>query len=121
VLAHLDHRERGGYERIELELSLHDDAAAGADASADRSPDERRVRGLVYMASPENESYLGPAPVEAIARQIASARGPSGENPEYVFELERSLHSIGALDRHVFEVATALRSLVEARARETDS
>jgi cation transport regulator ChaC len=120
VLPHLDHRERGGYERIELELSLQGEAARPSTAS-DRRPAELRVRGLVYMARPENENYLGPAPIEAIARQVASARGPSGENPEYVFELERSLRSIGAHDSHVFGVAAALRALVEEPSREADS
>lgn len=118
VLPHLDHRERGGYERIELELSIQ---AARPRACSEPASTERRVRGLVYMASPENENYLGPAPVEAIACQVASARGPSGENPEYVFELERSLQSIGAHDSHVFDVAAALRSLIEGRCRGGDS
>ena len=121
VLSHLDHRERGGYERIELELWLAREPRNGSRAGAGREPGGMRVRGLVYMAGPENESYLGPAPIAAIARQVASASGPSGENPEYVFELERSLQSIGARDRHVSDVAEALRSLLDARATEADS
>lgn len=120
VLAHLDHRERGGYERIELPLSLLGSASPARSPLHVRSV-EQRVVGLVYLAGPENESYLGPASVEAIAQQVASARGPSGKNPEYVFELERSLRSIGAHDSHVFEVASALRALLGAGAQEADS
>jgi cation transport regulator ChaC len=96
VLAALDHRERGGYSRIPLTLSILD---AGTP---------RRVEGLVYVATPENENYLGPAPLAAIAEQVAFAEGPSGANPEYVFELVRSLRAMGSTDRHVFAVAEAL-------------
>ena len=108
VLAGLDHRERGGYERVELEISL------GAQR-ADSTP--RRVRGLVYVAHPENENYLGPAPIEAIAAQIAAAEGPSGENPEYVFELARSLRGMGADDAHVFSLEAVLEGLLASGPR----
>ena len=106
VLATLDHRERGGYERIEVEISL---GLEGARRSA-------RV-GLVYIATPENENYLGPASIEQIAGQIAEARGPSGANPEYVFELARALRGMGTRDEHVFAVESALAALGGAEGR----
>jgi len=102
VLAGLDHRERGGYARLEIEIRL-------------TGHPPRTVPGLVYVATPENPEFLGPASPEAIARQIATARGPSGANPEYVFELARSLRAMAAPDGHVFEVEAALlRVLGEA-------
>jgi cation transport regulator ChaC len=103
VLVELDHRERGGYERLELDLFL------ASDVQPSGRVDPERARGLVYIAGPHNDNYLGPAPVAEIARQVAQARGPSGANPEYVFELARSLRAMGAEDEHVFEVADALR------------
>lgn len=106
VLATLDHRERGGYERFEVEISL------GLEGGRRRS-----CVGLVYIATPENENYLGPAPVGQIADQIAGARGPSGENPEYVFELARALRGMGARDEHVFAVESALAELGGADGR----
>lgn len=108
VLAHLDHRERGGYERLELEVSL---------GTQERDGVRRRVRGLVYVAHPENENYLGPAPIDAIAAQIAGAEGPSGQNPEYVFELAKSLRGMGAHDDHVFSLEAALDGLLPCRSR----
>jgi len=115
VLAGLDHRERGGYERLELELSL----ATVMETSG--RVDAERVRGLVYIAGPHNDNYLGPASVEAIARQVAAARGPSGANPEYVFELARSLRAMGAEDEHVSLVAEAVRRALSRADRESDA
>src|SRR5690606_26592629 len=64
VLAELDHRERGGYRRHAVELHF----------------DEQRVPepALVYVATPDNPNYLGPAALEAIAAQVLTAEGPSG-------------------------------------------
>jgi len=101
VLTGLDHRERGGYERIELEIEIHDEGADFATAFS--------VTGLVYIAGPGNSHYLGAAPIEAIANQIATASGPSGANPEYVFELADRLRAMGAMDTHVYSVETELK------------
>ncbi len=94
VLASLDHRERGGYERHPLDLHFDDST---------------RTTGLVYIATPANPNYLGPAPLDAIAAQIARARGPSGSNAEYVRELARSLREMPADDEHVFALDELLR------------
>jgi cation transport regulator ChaC len=98
VLSSLDHRERGGYERHAVDLHFEDGT---------------RASGLVYIATPANPNYLGPAPLDAIAAQVAAARGPSGSNAEYVRELARSLREMTADDEHVF----ALDALLDARER----
>jgi cation transport regulator ChaC len=106
-LAGLDHRERAGYERLVVEMTVLIE------------PHRReRVPGLVYIAGPDNDHFLGPAPVSEIARQIALAVGPSGANPEYVFELARSLREIGAEDEHVFAVEAALAKRLGRRAED---
>ncbi len=109
VLAGLDHRERGGYERVQLEIELREAAAFGDDDGRTQAP---CVAGLVYIASPDNDDFLGAAPIDAIAEQIKSATGPSGPNPEYVFELAKRLRAMGAKDGHVFGVEAALRRLM---------
>jgi cation transport regulator ChaC len=98
VMAHLDYREKGGYrlETTRLFFTAGADAGNGAD-------------GLVYIATPENPNYLGPADAVAIARQIRGARGPSGPNDEYVLRLAEALREIGAADEHVFELERLLR------------
>jgi cation transport regulator ChaC len=97
VLAELDVRERGGYERREVPLELEGGMPG---------------HGIVYIATPANHNYLGPAPLAAMAAQIAGARGPSGPNPEYVLRLADALRALGAADPHVFELEARLRELV---------
>ena len=96
VLATLDHRERGGYDRLEVELHFGDGAS---------------TPGLVYLAAPTNPNFLGEAPLEAIAAQIATASGPSGPNVEYVLRLANALRELTAVDDHVF----ALEQLLATR------
>ena len=67
------------------------------------------MAGLSYVATPANPNYLGPAPLPAIAEQIARAHGPSGPNAEYVRELARALRDMPADDPHVFELEALLR------------
>lgn len=96
VMAHLDHRERGGYQRLAVELRFpeHGDA---------------RAEGLIYLATEDNQNYLGPAPLEEIARQVRDAGGPSGANRDYVLELATFLREHGANDPHVFALEQLLR------------
>jgi cation transport regulator ChaC len=105
VLEELDHRERGGYDRIEIEMTIR--IAAEGEVS---------IPGLMYVANENNPNYLGPAPIENIARQILTATGPSGPNPEYVFELARSLRLMGGQDSHIDAVESALVRLAPDRA-----
>ncbi len=91
VLGTLAHREKGGYERIVLDVAF---------AEADR----RRARGFVYWAGADNLNYLGPAPLEEIAAQIVRSHGPSGPNVEYVLRLAEALRAMGVVDAHVFAV-----------------
>lgn len=94
VMANLDHREKGGYCRIDAELIL--------------APGAERVPGIAYLANPENPNYLGPATLDAIAAQVRASHGPSGANLDYVLKLAEALRAIGADDRHVFDLAETL-------------
>jgi len=99
VVAALDHREQGGYERVRVVARL------GAGAC-----ETRAVEALMYTATPGNPNYLGPADLDAIARQVRSAHGPSGENVDYVLELAQALRDMDAVDEHVFALEQRLRS-----------
>ena len=92
TIADLDHRERGGYERVSLPISTQDGV----------------VEGLTYIAGPENSNYLGPAHPTSLARQIAGASGPSGPNIEYLLRLQQSLDDLGYPDEHINDIVDAL-------------
>ncbi len=96
VLEALDVREQGGYERVETPVHFDDEATDTASAT-------------LWIATPRNHNYLGPATSEAIARQVQSSHGPSGPNPEYVLRLAEALRAMGAHDGHVFEIEALVR------------
>ncbi len=96
ILPALDHREKNGYQRIELDLELHDGRHAAA---------------LTWIAIADNHAWLGPADMHELAAHIQRSRGPSGGNPEYVLALAAALREMGAVDEHVFELERALLSL----------
>lgn len=104
VLAALDQREQGGYERDVVEVVL----AAGASALLGRT----KVEALVYRATPSNPNWLGEAPLDAIAEQVLRCTGPSGPNREYVLELAEALAGMGADDEHVMQLAALVRGRV---------
>ena len=102
VLERLDDRERGGYERHEVTLHFPRENDLSKQGS-----------GLVYLATPENHNYLGPAPLQAIAAQIRSSVGPSGANIEYVMRLAESLREMSADDEHVFALERLLQGMID--------
>lgn len=70
---------------------------------------------MVYIASPDTEvnpNYLGPAPLEEMAKQVVQAEGPTGPNREYLFLLEEALNQLGCEDFHVRDLATAVRKIL---------
>jgi cation transport regulator ChaC len=94
--AHLDHREKNGYLRLAIDIAFDE---GGSE------------EGLVYIATSENAAFLGPATEREIAAQIATARGPSGPNSEYLLELARALRALGRDDAHVFGIEHHLEQL----------
>jgi cation transport regulator ChaC len=97
VFEHLDHREKNGYDRHRVTMHLEGRA--------------HPVEGTFYVASADNPAFLGPDTDEAMAVHIASARGPSGTNRDYLLRLAEALREIGAEDDHVFNLERRLRAL----------
>lgn len=95
VFAHLDYREKNGYLRFPVHISFDDGDSA---------------EGLVYIADAANEAFLGAASEHDIARQIASASGPSGTNRDYLLDLAAALRALGQDDPHVFAIEQHLAS-----------
>lgn len=95
VIRGLDLREQGGYAQHRVEVQLGDGGLLR--------------EALIYVATPDNPSYAGPAPLPAIAAQVRSAHGPSGSNVEYVLRLADALRQMSAADEHVFALEALLR------------
>ena len=98
VLAHLDHREKDGYERVGV--AIHTTAGV--------------VDGITYIAPAGNPGFLGPAVPSVLAAHICRSAGPSGGNEEYLRELAAALHRLRANDAHV----SALLACVQALAKD---
>ena len=96
VLAHLDYREKGGYDRLAIEITF---------STTDS------VHGITYRATEENPEFLGDASDSKIAQQIIDSHGPSGSNIEYLNKLHESLLEINASDPHVTAIANHARAL----------
>ena len=99
VFKHLDHREKNGYLRVEAGMTFTDGS---------------RATGLTYLATSDNEAWLGEASELEIARHICGARGPSGENSDYLLELADSLRELGLDDPHIFAIEAHIRELQQA-------
>ncbi len=95
ILSSLDIREQGGYELLTERCELLDG---------------RTISAHVYVATPDNPNYLGPATTARLVEQISGARGPSGANAEYVLELADALAALGFEDPHVVELAAAIKA-----------
>ena len=69
---------------------------------------------MVYIGTTDNEAYVGPAPADAIAKQIHETYGPSGWNAEYLLNLAEALREIcpGVQDEHVFELETLVKERI---------
>lgn len=101
ALEYLEVREKQYDEKIYLDLYT------------DSLPKTPAVQAMmVYLATTNketNKNFLGPAPLEEMAKQIYLAEGPTGPNKEYLFKLEDALNKIGVVDPHVQDLANAVR------------
>ena len=93
----LDEREKNGYMRVWAKMTFDD----GTHAT-----------GLTYLATPENEAWLGEASELEIASHICAASGPSGSNADYLLDLAISLRELGLHDQHVFEIEKHIQEIL---------
>ncbi|MFT5644590.1 MAG: cation transport protein ChaC [Janthinobacterium sp.] len=96
VFAHLDQREKNGYLRLATSITF------GNGSSSE---------GLVYIATQDNEAFLGVASELDIAHHIARSTGPSGPNRDYLNDLAAALRTLGKSDPHVFAIEQHLAQI----------
>ncbi|PRW58191.1 Cation transport regulator 2 isoform B [Chlorella sorokiniana] len=93
TLEYLEWREKQYDQRALVDVHTADGAVA--------------LQALTFIATADtsrNPNYLGPAPLEDIAHQIATARGPSGPNWEYLFRLADAMRQFSVQDEELFEL-----------------
>jgi cation transport protein ChaC len=75
--------------------------------------DPNPIRCLVYIGLPSNPQFLGPQDPAALAKKILDSKGPSGENREYLFNLEAALTGLSkeSSDAHVSDLVKRCRAL----------
>ncbi|XP_062504932.1 putative glutathione-specific gamma-glutamylcyclotransferase 2 isoform X2 [Corticium candelabrum] len=101
VMSHLDHREKCGYETREMLFHPKDTLLQPFQVTA-------------YSASSDNPWYLGPAPLEDMATEIATRCGPSGRNAEYLLKLAESMRSIAPHhhDDHLYTLEEKVKRIL---------
>ncbi|XP_073959228.1 putative glutathione-specific gamma-glutamylcyclotransferase 2 [Choristoneura fumiferana] len=100
VTKYLDFREKNGYSKKTLTFHPKDEM---------HEPFELTL----YVATEDNESFAGPAPIEDIAKQIVNCKGPSGPNKEYLYNLAMAMRELvsDAKDDHLFTLENEVRKM----------
>lgn len=69
---------------------------------------------MVYIGMPDNPQFLGALDPQDVARKINESIGPSGENREYLLNLETALLELSSnsKDEHITDLAQRVRLLI---------
>ncbi|KAL1639947.1 hypothetical protein SLS58_007373 [Diplodia intermedia] len=80
--------------------------------AADNNTNEP-IHCLVYIGLPENPQFMGPQDPQRLAEHIARSSGPSGENRDYLYQLEQALLGLSAdsSDEHITDLARRCREV----------
>ncbi|KAF4517291.1 hypothetical protein B566_EDAN008625 [Ephemera danica] len=103
VLAQLDHREKGGYERTTALFYPRDESQGHLEVT-------------LYLASHTNPLFSPHrGSLEQLAQQVMQSEGPSGKNLEYVVKLAEAVRELNPdnehLDDHLFSLEQELLRL----------
>jgi cation transport regulator ChaC len=93
-------------------------SATTSQQTTDSTSIQSPIKCLVYIGLPTNPQFLGPQDPQALAEHIVASRGPSGENRDYLYELETALNELSpeSGDEHVSDLARRCRE-VEMKAK----
>lgn len=94
-------------------------ASEASDQTSDRSTRSygtdvpQQIECLCYIGLPDNPQFLGPQDPQALAEHIIISRGPSGENKDYLYQLEEALNGLSkeSGDEHISDLARRCREI----------
>ena len=95
ILAYLDYREKGGYQREVVKVTV--------DTLG------KQVPSLVYIGKPDNPNYWGQQEIPAIVNRIVNKSGPSGSNIDYFWNLYHHLKDLNISDQHLEQLAREIK------------
>lgn len=113
-MEHLGMREckLGGYSCMVLPF-VSRSAEPDEDDDVD---DSKEIRVWTFVATPQNNLYLGPASLDDLTVQVVRCRGPSGTNAEYVLRMaefiKRNIPEDD--DDHLFELERRVKEKLKA-------
>ncbi|XAR69913.1 hypothetical protein NMG60_11001683 [Bertholletia excelsa] len=107
-------KEREAMEYLEMRECEYDQRIL-VDFYKEGITKQPAITGVIVFASTPDKSnkyYLGPAPLEDMARQIATAFGPCGNNRDYLFKMEKAMRDIGHEDDYIIDLANGVRKVL---------
>ncbi|KAF9235847.1 ChaC-like protein [Melanogaster broomeanus] len=92
VRDYLDYREKDGYTLETLDIYTIEDGI------------ETVLIHNCYVGQPDNPSFIGSEPIDALAKRIWHSVGPSGRNKDYLYKLAESVRLLAPTshDSHLF-------------------
>ncbi|XP_014560079.1 hypothetical protein COCVIDRAFT_34843 [Bipolaris victoriae FI3] len=102
-------------EEVPAEDSSLPSTAIKVTSTESLVPEPECIKCLVYIGLPENPQFLGAQDPDALARKILQSKGPSGENREYLYNLDVALLGLSedSGDAHVSDLVGRCRALEE--------
>lgn len=111
VRDYLDYREKDGYTLETLDVYTIEDGVEKVIVH----------NAYCYVGHPDNPSFVGSEPLEALADRIWRSVGPSGRNKDYLYQLAESVRKLApaSFDSHLFALEDRVRELDDKCANET--
>ena len=69
---------------------------------------------MAYIGTPENDQFVGPQDLQALAEHIYRSEGPSGLNRDYLLNLEKALDELSPQsgDEHITDLSERVRAII---------
>ncbi|KIN93514.1 hypothetical protein M404DRAFT_1008868 [Pisolithus tinctorius Marx 270] len=111
VRDYLDYREKDGYTLETLDVYTIEDGVEKVIVH----------NAYCYVGHPDNPSFVGSEPLEALADRIWRSVGPSGRNKDYLYQLAEFVRKLApaSFDSHLFALEDRVRELDDKCANET--